>query len=258
MNKLQFIFLETIMTLGLVVLGLVAAKAVGGLRTSGVAIGADRRLAPVRGILYTVILALTVFGARGLAVGLAAGIHSMASESDFTQLRMDSAYANALRAVELRPGKLAYWKDLAGAKFVQGQFASVLKDEPVFHALSGKQLDEESTMRFAYCHYFLGEYDQVIPLTEEVIHNNPTFAAPFVLEAQTYTAQRNYAKAEQIYLGVLQVFPSQEAAVEGLAHIHYLKGFPETAEKVLDETAKFPFSPEARKRIDALKAFYAQ
>lgn len=258
MGKLQFIFLEILLTLGLIFLGLIATKAASGLRAGGLEKNHDRRLTWVRGALYATILALVVWGARGLAVGMAAGIHSMESEDDFIHLRLDQAYSNALRAVEFRPGTLAYWKDLAASKFVQGQFDSVLKDEPVFSALSGGQMDEETSMRLAYCHYFLGEYDQVLPLTETVIHNNPNFAAPFVLEAMTYTAQRKFDRAEQIYLGVLQVFPSQEAAVEGLAHIHYLKGFPETAEKVLDETAKFPFPPDARKRIGALKAFYAQ
>jgi tetratricopeptide (TPR) repeat protein len=258
MQTTRFILAETLLILGLAFLGLVAAKATGGLQARGPAKDSEWRLAWVRGVLYTIIFALVVLGARGLAEGMAAGIHSMASEDDSNRLRVDRAYSNALRAVELRPGVLNYWKDLSVAKFRQGQFESVLKDEPVFRALNGGKLDEEIMMRLAYCHYFLGEYDRVILLTEEVIRNNRNFAAAYVLEAMTYTAQKNFARAEQIYLAVLQVFPSQEAAVEGLAHVHYLKGFPGTAEKVLDETAKFPFPPEARKRFDALKAYYAQ
>ena len=258
MFKLRFIFSQTILTLGLIFLGLIAAKATAGLRTIGESKDSDWRLAWVRGLLYTSILALVIFGARGLAEGMAAGIHSVACADDFNHKRPDQTYFNALRAVQLRPGTIAYWKDLDASKFLQAQFDSVLKDEPVLRALSGGPLDEETTMRFAYCYYFLGEYDRVIPLTEEVIRNNRNFAAPYILEAMTYTAQKKYIQAEQVYLAVLQVFPSQETAVEGLAHVHYLKGFPETAEKVLAETAKFPFPPQARKRFDALKAFYAQ
>ena len=258
MQTSRFIVAETLLIFGLAFLGLVAAKATSGLRARGPAKGSAQRLAWVRGVLYTIILALVVLGARGLAEGMSAGIHSLTSEDDCDHMRLGRAYSNALRAVELRPGALQYWKDLSIAKFRQEQFESVLKDEPVFRALNGGNLDEEILMRLAYCHYFLGEYDRVIPLTEEVIRNNRNFAAPYVLEAMTYTAQKNFVRAEQIYLAVLQVFPSQEAAVEGLAHVHYLKGFPETAEKVLEETAKFPFPPEARKRIDALKEFYAQ
>jgi hypothetical protein len=54
------------------------------------------------------------------------------------------------------------------------------------------------------------------------------------------------------------MFPSQQAAVEGLAHVHFLRGDTASALEVLDQTAKFPFSPEARKRFAALKALYAQ
>ncbi|HEV2348386.1 MAG TPA: hypothetical protein VG028_00915 [Terriglobia bacterium] len=258
MLKLRFIFSETLLTLGLLFLGLVAVKATGGLRARGSAKEPGRGLVWVRGFLHTTILVLVVLGARGLAVGLAAGIHAWESEDDITANRVDLAYSNALRAVELRPGELDYWKDLSASKFRIGQFASVLKDKPVFQALSGGKLNDETMMRFAYCHYYLGEYDQVLPMTEELIRSNHFFAAPYVLEGMTYTAQRKFTQAEQTYLAVLQVFPSQESAVEGLAHVHYLMGHPETAQKVLDETTKFPFAPPSRQRFEDLKAFYAQ
>jgi tetratricopeptide (TPR) repeat protein len=249
MLKLRFIFSETLLTLGLIFLGLVAAKAVGGLRA---------RLAWVRGVLYTAILALVVLGARGLALGLSAGIHAWQSEDDIGNMRVDHAYSNALRAVELRPAELDYWKDLSLAKFREAQFASLLKDEPVFRILTGGKLDEETMLRLAYCHYFLGEYDPALAMTDELIHNNRYFAAPYVLEGMTYVAEKKFARAEQVYLAVLQMFPSQEPAVEGLAHVHYLMGHPDTAIKVLDETSKFPFPAPSRKRFEDLKAFYAQ
>lgn len=259
MDKLRFIFSETFMGLGLVFLGLVTAKAVGGLHASGSQRGASNwRLAVIRGALYTVILALVILGARGLGTGVSAGVRALASMGDADQFQLERGYQNALRAVQLRSGDLAYWRILSGVKFRMGQFGSVLKDQPVFEALGGGELDEETTMRLAYCHYFLGQYDQVYPMTAGVIQANRYFAAPYVLEGMTYMAQKKYAQARQRFLDVLQLFPSQQAAVEGLAHAHFLMGNTANALQVLNETQKFPFPPEARKRFDALKTFYAQ
>jgi len=258
MYKLRLIFSESLMTIILAFLGLVAAKAVASLKERQLAGKPNHGLVWVRGGLYTVILTLVIMGARGLGVDAAAGIHGLASEDDVGNLRLDHAYANALRAVQLRPGMFVYWRDLAVAKFLQGQFDSVLKDEPVFSALRGGDLDEETTLRFAYCHFFLGQFDQVFPLTERVIRGNRFFAAPYLLEGSTYIAQKQLARAERRYLDVLQMFPVQQAAVEGLAHVHFLMGDRGSALDVLNDTVKFPFPPDARKRFDALKAFYAQ
>ena len=258
MDKLQFIFSETLKTLCLIFLGLVAAKAVGGLQALGSQQVPSRWLAAIRGAVYAAILALVIVGARGVGVDTSAGLHALAAESDLGSTRLESAYANALRAVELRPGILFYWQDLSTSKFLKAQFASVLKDEPVLRALSGDKLGDETTVRFASCHYFLGQYDQVFPLTEQVIREDRFNAAPYVLEGMTYMAQKKYARAKQRFLEVLQFLPAQESAVEGLAHAYFLMGEPRGAVEVLNETQKFPFSPEARRRFDALKAFYAQ
>jgi tetratricopeptide (TPR) repeat protein len=258
MEKLRFIFSETARIVCLAFLGLVAAKAIGSLQARNAQPDLAHRVAWVRGVLYASILALVVMGARGLGVETSAGIHALASESNIRELQLDKAYSNAARAVELRPTVYAYWRDLSVAKFVVGQFSSVLKDEPVYRALSNGDLEEDMTLRLAYCHYFLGEYEQVFPLTGPLIRNNHYLASPLVLEGMTYMAEKKYAQAERKFLEVLQVFPNQQAAVEGLAHVHYLMGDPGNALEVLNDTAKFSFTPEARKRFDALKAFYGQ
>jgi Flp pilus assembly protein TadD len=95
-------------------------------------------------------------------------------------------------------------------------------------------------------------------LTGRLIQNNRYLASPFVLEGISYMAEKKYAQAERRFLAVLQVFPTQQAAVEGLAHVHYLMGDSGSALEVLNDTAKFSFPPQARKRFDALKAFYGQ
>jgi len=113
-------------------------------------------------------------------------------------------------------------------------------------------------MRYAYCQYALGHYEDVFPLTEPVIHDNPIYSLPYVVEAMAYTAEKKYAHARQRYLDSLKYFPNQEAAVAGLAHVHFLMGDTGGALEVLAATAKLSFPPESRKRFDALKAFYAQ
>ena len=198
-----------------------------------------------------------MLGARGVGTDTSAGIHALASEDDLRHSRLDSAYSNALRAVELRPGIIIYWNDLSASKFLHGQFESVLEDEPILSALNGGKLDDETALRFAYCHYFLGQYDQVFPLTGQVIRDSGYNPVPYVLEGMTYMSQKEFARAEQRFLDVLQFAPVQQAAVEGLAHTHFLMGDPVGALEVLNQAQKFPFPPEARQRFNALKAFYA-
>src|SRR5437867_1287365 len=106
MDKLRFLFSESLMGLGLALLGLVAVKAVGGLQAGGSPQNPNRQLAVVRGVLYAAILALVIVGARGLGTGVSAGLRALASERDLNQSRLDLGYQNALRAVELRPDDL--------------------------------------------------------------------------------------------------------------------------------------------------------
>lgn len=258
MDEIRFIVSEIFETLCLVFLGLLAVKAVGELRALNPSPAAKIQFAAIRGVLYAVILALVVLGARGVGTDTSAGIHALVSEDDLRHSSLDNAYANALRAVDLRPGIIIYWKDLSASKFLQGQFISVLKDEPVLLALNGGKPDEDTTLRFAYCHYFLGQYDQVFPLTGQVIGDSRLNPAPYVLEGMTYMAQKKFAQAKQRFLDVLQFLPVQQAAVEGLAHAHFLMGDSGGALEVLNQTQNFSFPPEARQRFNALKAFYVQ
>ena len=258
MDEIRFILSETLETLCLVFLGLLAVKAVRELHPRSPPPAAKLRLAAIRNVLYTAILALVVLGARGMGRDISAGFHALASEDDLRHSSLDNAYANALRAVELRPGIVIYWKDLSASKFLQGQFESVLKDEPVLLTLDGGKLDEDTALRFAYCRYFLGQYDQVFPLTGQLIQDSRFNPAPYVLEGMTYMAQKKFARAKQRFLDVLQFLPVQQAAVEGLAHVHFLMGDSGGALEVLNQTQQFPFPPEARQRFNALKAFYAQ
>jgi tetratricopeptide (TPR) repeat protein len=257
MEEVRFIFWTAIKTLSLVFLGLLAAKAVAGLPARDAA-RRGRDLSWLRGTLYGLILLLVVLGARDVGLDVAAQNYAWTSGRNLDQFQLAQAYVNARRAVELRPGALGYWQTLAQAKLALRQFASLEADMPIIQALSGGKLDEEDAYRLAVCYYYLAEYDKVIPLAEHMIKENRVYASAYVLQGLTYTAQRKYPEAQRTFLEVLQMFPSQQAAVEGLAHVHFLRGDTAGALEVLDQTAKFPFPPEARKRFAALKALYAQ
>jgi tetratricopeptide (TPR) repeat protein len=257
MEEVRFIFWTAIKTLSLVFLGLLAAKAVTGLQVQAPA-RRGRDLSWLRGTLYGLILLLVFLGARDVGLDVAAQNYAWTSGKNLAQFQLAQAYANARRAVELRPGALRYWQTLAQVKLALRQFASLQADMPIIQALSGGKLDEEDAYRLAACYYYLAEYDKVIPLTQRMIKENRVYASAYVLQGFTYTAQKKYPEAQRTFLEVLQMFPSQQAAVEGLAHVHFLRGDTASALEVLDQTAKFPFSPEARKRFAALKALYAQ
>ena len=257
MDLARFIFWEGLKTLGLLFLGLLAAKAVGALARPAPL--ARRGVAPLlRASLYLLILMLVGTGALTIGYDLAAEAYMYACVRDLGRREVGMAYLNARQAVKLRPATLRYWQTLASAKFAQQQFASVIADLPVLLALSGGKLEEEEAYRVAAAYYFLGQYEQVFPLTRRMIRENRVFAAPYVLEGYTYIAQKKYAPAEKVFLEVLQMFPSQQAAVEGLAHAHYLSGQRAAALSVLDQTAQFRFPSEARQRFEALKDLYAQ
>ena len=100
------------------------------------------------------------------------------------------------------------------------QLQSVLDDEPAMRALSNGDLDEVDEYQFALCSYFLGQYDKVVATTLRLIRQNPSYAAPYVLQGLAYTAEKKYPEAQQSFLGVLQIFPNNQAAVEGLARAY--------------------------------------
>jgi tetratricopeptide (TPR) repeat protein len=105
---------------------------------------------------------------------------------------------------------------------------------------------------------FLGQYDKVVATTLRLIRQNPSYAAPYVLQGLAYTSEKKYPEAEQSFTQVLQIFPNNQAAVENLARACYLDGDRQQALAVLDQTAKFPFPPPVRQRFEALKGLYDQ
>jgi tetratricopeptide (TPR) repeat protein len=256
-NEIRFIFWEFMKTVALILLALLSAKAITGMRT-GSTPERSRQLRWVRGVLYAVLVALVAVGALDIGHDAAAELYFTASGDNLDRLQVAQAYNNAMSAVRLRPGVLRYWQMLEAIKLRQGQFLSLLEDQPTLQVLNHGRLEQSDAMRCALARFFLGQYEQVIPLTRELIQHNRFYAAPYVLQGNTFLALKDYPEAERSFLEVLQIFPSQEDAVEGLSHTHFLRGDRRQALAVLNETDRHPFPPEARKRFASLKALYAQ
>ena len=247
MEIVRFIFWEAAKVLGLVFLGMVAAKAVAGLLTPR---------AWVKTFLYSLIVAFAILGAWFAGNDVAAEIYMWSSNREPGNLV--KAYANAYQAVSMRPNNLSYWHSLMRTKMSMRQLESVLDDEPAITALSGGSLDEEDEYEFSLCKFFLGQNDKVIATTLRLIRQNPSYAAPYVLQGLAYTAEKKYPEAQQSFTAVLQIFPNNQAAAENLARAYYLGGDRQKALAVLNETAKFPFGPAERQRFEALKGLYDQ
>jgi tetratricopeptide (TPR) repeat protein len=254
-ETIKFVFWEAIKILGLAFLGLVAAKTVASFKPRSLR---EASLRVLKLAFYLVIAGLAILGARIIGNDIAAQLYLSASQDDLAHGRYSRAYDNALRAVELRPGALRCWRMLALTKIAQRQYASALDDEPAFRSLSGGELDEEDAYRFAVCHFYLSEYDKSLLLTQKLISENRFYAAPYVLQGTTYIVEKKYRDAELTFLIILQTFPTDQDAVEGLAHAYFLEGNRGAATRILEETNKHPFTAAARQRFDALKAMYAQ
>lgn len=250
MEFARFLFIAGIKGLGILFLALLASKAVGSLK------GERAKASPVQWALNGLILGLVVWGAMTLGYDLAAETYVRASGRNLAERNGNQALINAQRAVALRPGNIGYWQTLSEIKFAQKQYASTLADAPALKALSGGKLEESDAYRLAVCHYLLGEYGQVHPLTQALLHDNPAYAAPQVLEGYTLLAEKRPDEASKVFLEVLRMYPSQQSAVEGLAHAQYLSGNRASALSVLDQTSRYPFAPEARRRFEALKGLY--
>ncbi len=249
MEIIRFIFWEAAKVLGLVFLGLLSAKAVGGLLV---------RRAWIKPALYGVILLLAAVGSWNVGNDIAAEVYMWSCYSNLGQGDLVRGYSNAVMAVSLRPASLPYWRALVQSKIRLQQLQSVLDDEAAFRTLGGGKLDEEDDYRFALCAFFLGQYDPAIATTSHLISQNPSYAAPYILQGLAYTAERKFTEAEKSFLAVLQMFPTHQAAVEGLARAYYLAGDRQRALYVLDATRKLPFPVPARQRFEALKGLYGQ
>jgi tetratricopeptide (TPR) repeat protein len=247
-ESFEFIFWEALKALALIVTALLAVKAVRLF-----AAGNRGRL-----LLYGVIVVLAMFGARALGKDIAAEVYGESVPRNLDRREYTLAYSNALRAVALRPGNLLYWQMLARSKFALRQFNSLLADEPVLQALSPKGLDEDDTLRFTYARYFLGRYDEVLSITGQMIRQNPGYPKSYVLAGMAETGLHRYSDAERDFLQALKILPTQQDAVEGLAHVYFLEGDARRAAAILDATAHYGFSPDQRRRFEKLKAFYEQ
>jgi tetratricopeptide (TPR) repeat protein len=246
---IRFVFWELVKIIALVFLGVVSTKAVAGLAAPK---------AWIKPALYALILALAGVGAWEAGNDVAAEVYMWSSDSNLERGDLAKAYSNALQAVNLRPHNLSYWHTLIQVKLRLQQVQSVLDDEPAVRGLSQGDWDEVDEYQYALCWYFMGQYDKVVATTLRMIRQNPSYAAPYVLQGLAYTAEKKYPEAQQSYLAVLQIFPNNQAAVEGLARAFYLGGDRQRALAVLDQTVKYPFPPPARQRFEALKGLYDQ
>jgi tetratricopeptide (TPR) repeat protein len=253
----RFICWELLKILGVAFTSLLAAKAVASLKAAQDHSLASR-LARAKPWLYVLILALVSFGAWNLGYDIAAEVYYWVSLSDIQNSRLAKAYLNSLQAVVLRPGVPRYWTALEAAKFNLRQFASVVDDLPAMQRVIGGDLDEVDSYRLAACVFFLGKYDEVVNITEQVIRQNRFYVPPYILQGDVLIAQRKYGEARQAFLAALQILPTDQEAVEGLAHAYFLEGNRQQALRILNETSKLPFSTEAQKRFEALKGLYGQ
>jgi tetratricopeptide (TPR) repeat protein len=256
-EQVRFIFFELLKILGVAFTSLLAVKGVESLRATEENTLANR-LARAKPWLYAVILALAVFGAWNLGYDIAAEVYYWASLGDAQNSRPARGYFNSLQAVVLRPGVPRYWQSLEAAKFNLGQWASVVDDRSALQRVVGQELDEVDSYRVAACLFFLGRYDEALRITERLVAQNAFYLPPYILQGHVLTAQRKFRDAQQAFLSALRVLPTDQGAVEGLAHAYFLEGNRQQALKVLEDTSKFPFSIEAQKRFEALKGLYGQ
>jgi tetratricopeptide (TPR) repeat protein len=252
LEPFEFVFWEVLKAFALVIVALVAAKAARSFAASG---GGP---AMARVPLYIVILALVIWAARTLGLDVAAEVYSWAGQKNLDRHEYVLAYSNAARAVNLRPDVLRYWQLMAGSKFALHQFDSLLRDELAIRMLTPEGLDEDDLMRFAYCHYFMGQYNDAIAITRQFIGRNPQYPKSYILQAEVEIGLRQYAKAERDFTAALQILPTQADAVEGLAHAFFLSGNTAQAVAVLGATSHYSFPPQARERFHALKNLYEQ
>ena len=249
MEIIRFVFWEAVKVLALVFLGLFSAKSVAAVTV---------RKGWIKPALYALILALAGVGAWEAGNDVAAEVYMWSGNSNLSRGDLAKAYSNAMQAVQLRPGNLTYWRALMQTKMRMQQLQSMVDDEPAMRGLRNGNLDEVDDYQFALCSFFLGQHDKVVATTLRLIRQNPSYAAPYVLQGLAYTAEKRYPEAQQSFIAVLQIFPSNQAAVEGLARAYYLAGDRQQALAVLDETVKFPFPPPIRQRFEALKGLYDQ
>lgn len=256
MDEIKFAFVELLKGMGLAVGGILFAKAISGLGRQHH--GNRRRWLWLKGTLYAVLIGAVAAGSSMVGHDAAAEIYWLASQRYFERQQFQQARLNAERAVQMRPDILRYWQTLERSKLAVREFESVLADEPRIRSLSAGELSETDAMQFAFAHFFLEQYAQTIAMSRQIIHQNRFYAPPYALAGMAYTAEKKYGEAEQSYLAALQLFPSYEDAVRGLARAYFLSGDRGRALEVLKATAKYPFSDKARRSFAELEKLYSQ
>jgi tetratricopeptide (TPR) repeat protein len=252
----HFIFWEGLKTVSLVFLALLAVKIISTMRMDTRA--GRYRPALFKGALYVAVLAIAALGAWVVGNDVAAEFYYLAAGWNASQNQIRLEYSNALRAIRLRPDQLRYWQALEQAKVTGQQYASALNDEPAILWLNGGTLSESDEIRFALCHYFLGQYEQALSASRQVIQKNPYFPFAYIVQGSAYTALRQYGAAENAFLMLLRMDPTDVDGVDGLAQAYFLAGNRPRAMAVLNATRQYSFSPQARKRFEELKELYAQ
>jgi len=257
LEQIRFIFWELLKILGVSFLSLLAVKGVASLQVkeSGTLVS---RLARAKLLLYGLVLAMAVFAAWNFGYDIAAQAYYRASVSDTQRSHPANNYLTALQAVQLRPGILDYWQALESAKFSLAQWASVVDDQAAMQRVAGRDLDEVDAYRVAVCLYYLGRNEEGLPITERLIRQNSLYLPPLILQGRFLIAQKRYAEAERVLTSALNILPTDQLAVEGLAHAYFLEGNRQQALRVLADTSKFTFPLEAQKRFEALKGLYGQ
>ncbi|MGH9342859.1 MAG: tetratricopeptide repeat protein [Terriglobia bacterium] len=252
----HFIFVEGLKTFALVFLALLAVKIISAMRMG--AADAARKPAWMKWALYLLVIVIAAAGAGGVGNDVAAKLYYRAASRNADRHEMTLEYSNAVRAVRLRPADIRYWEALDEAKVTARQFQSTLEDEPAFLRLSAGTLSDADEIRFATCHYFLGDYEQALQASRRVIKRSPYYPIAYEIEGLSYTALKQYSAAENAYLTLLGMFPTDVDAVAGLARAYYLAGDAPRALAVLNATRHYTFPPPARKRFEELKTLYAQ
>ncbi|HEV2419188.1 MAG TPA: tetratricopeptide repeat protein [Terriglobia bacterium] len=252
----HFIFVEGLKAFALIFLVLLAVKIISAMRLG--ALHSARKPGWVKWALYLLVIVIAIAGAAAIGDDVAAELYYRASSKNADRGEVPLEYLNALRAVQMRPSNLRYWQALDEAKVAAHQFQSTLDDEPVFLRLSAGKLSDTDEIRFGTCHYFLGQYEQAVQSSKQVIKRSPYYPIAYALEALSYTALKQYQAAETAYLTLLGMVPTDADAVTGLARAYYLAGDAPRAIAVLNATRHYSFSPPLRKHFEDLKALYAQ
>ncbi len=257
MEPIRFIFLELLKILGVAFLSLLAAKAVASCKVTEGS-GLAGRLARAKPWLYALVLVMVGYSAWNLGYDIAAEVYYWAGLKDARNSRPTQAFFNSLQAVALRPGIPRYWQALEAAKFDLGQCASVIDDMPALERLTGGHVDEVDSYRFALCLYVLGRYDEALRITEREIGEDRNYLPPYILQGDVLNAQHKYGEARQTFRAALDILPTDQAAVEGLAHAYFLDGDRRQALTVLTNASRLPFPVDAQRRFEALEGLYGQ